>query len=98
MSKTKIVEKIFKIKLVNAQKMNKKYPATFQIPTKKKLKKITIGSIVKVCDEKERFWVIVKEKTSNQLVGKIDNNLISKSIYNRGDLIKFEEKHIYDIY
>ena len=90
---------VFKnVKLVDAQEKAEKHPNKFEVPTKRKLNNLKIDDIVKICDGEERFWVIITDVHKNQIVGKIDNNLIGDQEYGAGDHIHFEKNNIYDVY
>ena len=69
---------------------------TFWAPSAKQLKQVKNGSTVKICNGKERFWVKVEGRQKKMFIGHIRNNLLF-STYTFGDMIAFEEKHIYDI-
>ena len=51
---------------------------------------------VKICNGEERFWVKVEGRQNELFLGRIRNNLLF-STYTFGDMIAFEENHIYDI-
>jgi len=85
------------IEFVNAQEMAKDYPTTFDAPTKEELDKIKEGDYVKICDNKERFWVIVEEVDGDIITGEVDNLLIGDQNFNLGDSIEFKKENIYDI-
>jgi len=89
-------QEIKQIKLVDAQKMKSKYPETFWTPSDSELSDIKIGDIVKVCDDHERFWVIIESISNKEFIGVVDNSLLRDDI-RCGDYIKFERRHIYDI-
>jgi hypothetical protein len=94
------------IELLDGVKHNRKHPNTFHIPTYREKSKIEVGSSVKVVDIKygERFWVIVEEFISNELmVGRIINHLVGGKLktgvqpYSWGDYIYFTMDNIIDI-
>lgn len=58
---------------------------------------VEVGSIVKVSDHFESFWVIVKKIEGDVITGAIDNNLINED-YSAGDLITFKFENIRSIY
>jgi hypothetical protein len=80
--------------LVDAQKMHKENPKTFEVHSKKELSVIRKGYFVKVCDNRERFWVIVTKRRGEKLWGVIDNQLIY-GFGQLGEEINFEVKNIY---
>lgn len=85
---------------VDAQEMALLHPNTFIAPSKKELKKIKKNSIVKVCVNKERFWVIVHSIKRNTIIGEVNNDLIFSDQHGLkiGDIIKFEKRNVYDIF
>ncbi|KAF0976431.1 hypothetical protein FDP41_004330 [Naegleria fowleri] len=90
---------IFEPKLLNAQQLAKEHPRTFSAPSVADLMKVKSGSMVKVCDGQERFWVEVLKKGSlKYLVGRIDNGLVGGQEYSYGDWILFKRENIYEIY
>ena len=91
---------IFKnIQLVDAQQKAKDHPETFVVPSEQSLKNLKKNDTVKICDSKDRFWVIIEDISNDKLlfVGKIDNNLIGGQRYDAGDYIHFEKKNIYKV-
>ena len=86
-------------RLVNAQEMNKLHPLTFDYP-EKEICELKAGDSVKVCNSKERFWVTVKEIKGDDIIGIVDNDLISVSMdkLKLGDTIGFKKENIYDIW
>lgn len=85
-------------KFVDAQEMHKNNPDTFDAPDNDELNAIKVGSTVKVCNERERFWVTVTGVDGEKITGEVNNNLLDNDEYDLGDPIVFEKKHIYDIY
>jgi len=82
---------------VDAQKMHKMYPDTFEAPTKAELNALKKGDLVKVCyNDEERFWVILTSVRGQKLKGKVDNLLLTPDL-SLGDIIEFEKKHVYSI-
>jgi len=86
------------IKFVDAQEMHRKNPTRFDVPSATELLAIKMGSTVKVCNGRERFWVNVIGVNGEKLLGTVSNNLIGNDEIDFGDTIDFEKKHIYDIY
>ncbi|MDL1903834.1 hypothetical protein FBT69_03350 [Synechococcales cyanobacterium CNB] len=68
--------KVGRMALVDAEAMAKIHPATFKVPSKEELNRLAIGSIVKVSDGRERFWVQLTAIDEPHLVGRIDNELL----------------------
>lgn len=88
------------IELLNGVEQNKQYPNSFHIPSDEKKSKVEVGDVVKVVDTEygERFWVIVKEFISDELmVGEIDNRLVGKQPYSLGDKIFLTKDNIIDV-
>lgn len=90
--------KPLKPKFVDAQKMAKEHPKTFNAPSAKELNNLKVGDTVKVCNDEERFWTIIKSINGEVIEAKVDNVLGGDYGYNRGDIITFEKKNIYSIY
>ena len=83
---------------VNAQEMAKKHPDTFEAPTKEDLDAVKVGDSVKVCaNQKERFWVTVTEVNNDDVIGTVDNDLVSVELA-YDETIKFKKENIYSIY
>lgn len=85
---------------VNAQKMAKEHPNTFEAPTASELCRIGKGTFVKVCaDEVERFWVKITKRNGNQLTGVVDNDLFFTGQHGLvcGDEIFFGTECVYSI-
>jgi hypothetical protein len=83
------------MRLINASFFNKKYPLSFSIPSKKQLSKLKRGSIVKVSNGKERFWVEITRIFKNEIFGKLRNDLIHGSKF--GARIKLRKSNILQI-
>jgi len=84
-------------KLINAVEMNHQYPSTFYLPPQKKVANVKKGSVVKVSNATERFWVSVMKRTGNVVIGKINNHLFGQNL-KKGDIIKFYLDNVCDIY
>lgn len=83
---------------INAQEYQKKFPESFQAPNHDELSSLKIGDFVKICNGKERFWVIIEKLDGNQLTGRVDNILVFSCGYSRGDRVSFQKDHIYNIF
>ena len=81
--------------LINAYLYNKYYSDSFMLPC---LINLDVGSIVKVCDGFERFWVKVTKIDFENLEGKIDNILVTSESYNKNDIIAFQRCNIFEIF
>ena len=88
------------VRFIDAQKMARKYPKTFEAPTQEELGALEVGHLVKVCDEVagERFWTIIKHIDGDVITAEVNNYLICVDDYGVGDEIVFEKRHIYDIW
>jgi hypothetical protein len=83
---------------IDAQAMAVEHPDTFNAPTREELDQVQKGHVVKICDAKERFWVKVKSRQGDLLVGLVNNELLNGQPYARLDTpISFELRHIYAI-
>lgn len=90
---------IKKDNLLNVVEMNIKNPSTFLIPSNEYINmNLTIGSIIKICNNFERFFVVVEDIENDNYVGKIVNHLLINRGYNYGDLISFTKNNILAIY
>ena len=94
-------EDLYYPKLIDAQKSAKDNPETFQVDTIDYLMdNVKINSLITVCDNNEKFWVIVKAIIEDDgdkfMIGEINNFLlISYDSYNCGDLIVLNYENIY---
>lgn len=84
------------MEFINARKMAKENPNTFETPTKQETDALKIGDHVKVCNGKERFWVLITAVGKNSFTGSVDNILVSTDEYPLGCLVNFKWIHIYD--
>jgi len=95
----------WKLKPINGMAEKVGEPLAIRIPTLRNnpngvefsLSDIPVGSIVKICDGEERFWVRVTEIGTDCYFGEIINNLICDKGYGRGDMVVFNLEHIYDV-
>ena len=88
------------ITLADAQALAAQNPDTFQAPSIDLLRlHLEPGMLVKICDESERFWVIVEEVRGERVVGTIDNELrgLAGHGLSKGDRVQFELRHIYEV-
>eukprot|EP01084_Bolivina_argentea_P263888 446826_1 len=88
--------------LIDAQKIAKEFPDTFKVRTLNDLiENITVNTLVKVCDNVERFWVIVRgfieDDNHRSIIGEIHNQLVLTKHYNYPDLIAFDYENVYEI-
>jgi len=85
---------------VDAQRMAKKHPGTFEVPTDERLKALKPGDFVKVnAKPGERFWVKLDTVKGATLTGVIDNDLVytDKHGLKMGDRVKFQRRNAYDV-
>jgi len=94
------MKSIKKFYFVNAIEMHKQHPYSFSIPTSQDIAHLKIGDFVKICNDSERFWVIIQsiDIKTGQMTGMIDNDLIGNPGYDYGDVILFHRKNIYDLH
>lgn len=84
------------IALVDAQQMSRTFPE-FWVPPSCDLSKLQAGDLVKVCNDRERFWVQIVSRRGSIFMGRIDNRLLYDGP-NLDDLIEFHECNIYEIH
>ena len=97
----------FTDKWVDAQQMALDNPETFGAPNRKKLENVFPGAGLKVCNDNERFWIIVKSvkpATSGNdpvfdkvITAEVNNRLVYTRKYNVGDTIVYKARHVYEI-
>jgi hypothetical protein len=102
------ITKIFTIKAeseewVDAQAMAAR-SLKFWAPPADAIGTIGVGTLAKICNGEERFWVrvaAIEKPTSDPLgfvfTATVDNVLISDRGYAYGDYVRFEGRHIYAI-
>jgi len=84
-------------KFIDAQQMHKDNPDTFWAPNQEELDALRPGQYVKICENRERFWVELEEVDGEKLVGRIDNDLVMEHSFKYNDIIKFEKKNVMGI-
>ncbi len=94
-------------KLVDAEKINKENPLSFEIPCLVSKKLIRIGDFVKVIFEykegvwkthsAERMWVKVTAIYSSSYMGYLKNAPFEEHILEFNDEVVFRDKHIISI-
>ena len=84
---------------VDAQEMHREHPTTFEVPTEEELSSLKYGDFVKICNIDERFWIQIESVNheTEDIVGRIDNDLIDDSNYDLGDIVAIKKLHIYQI-
>ncbi|AYV85987.1 MAG: hypothetical protein Solivirus2_58 [Solivirus sp.] len=103
-------EKIHTDNWVDVQQSHINYPSTFDAPDITDIAAVRPGNLVKISfpgsirSPGERFWVEVTKceeqggnAFSKRFVGIVSNILIFDRPYNRGDLVTFVGRNIYDI-
>lgn len=83
----------------DAHAMSILHPETFQLPSKTQIKKLTVGDFVQINAAGERFWCKVLFVRDTDIVGQIDNELIStdKHGLKADDIIAFTTFNIYKV-
>lgn len=90
------------VKLVDASARNKKYPKTFQVPSKKEVKALCLHSLVKLGvittppSGVERMWFRIVEIKGDQFKGRLQNTPLNGDM-RYGDEIYFNGRHIMSI-
>lgn len=82
---------------LDAQKLHRENPKTFDAPSEEELANIRKGDSVRICNGRERFWVTVTCRHGSKIWGNVDNMLVDTTKYNVGDSVVFNTKHVYDI-
>jgi hypothetical protein len=82
-----------KIQFTDAYEIHKENPTTFEIPTEEEINSIKIGSFIKVCAGRERFWVKVSKIEDNVYQGNINNHLMltNEHGYKDNDLVSIKK-------
>lgn len=80
--------------LVDAQERARQYPEAFHLPD---IDDLQPGMLVKICRNRERFWVLVRKVTGGIIEGYVDNDLIWNSDLRYGTVVSFRACHIYDV-
>jgi hypothetical protein len=90
----------------DAQVMAAENPDTFEAPSSAELRALHPGSVVKVHNGQERFWVMVTGicphasgfgPALTAFRGRVMHRLVFEAPYDRGDTVEFEGRHIYAI-
>lgn len=84
----------------DAQRMERLYPDTFAAPDQTELDSVVVGSSVKVCVERERFWVAVTAVEGDSVTGRVSNDLVRTAVHGLrdGDSVTFEKRHIFGVH
>ena len=83
--------------LVDAQRMHRDSPATFEVPSAADLAALRPAHLVKLGNRRDRFWVTLTEaRADGELAGVVRDRLVAKQRYGQGDLIHFKKRNVYD--
>jgi hypothetical protein len=85
------------IKLVNAAEMHRQYPDEFEVPSPDEIRALRKGDVVKVCNDRERFWVLIESRNGDVFAGRVDSMLLFGKV-RYGDRIEFHADNLYDIF
>lgn len=80
---------------VNAQRLARMYPESFEAYSYDELSNLTEGDHVKVCSNNERFWVLLTEVNGKKFKGKVNNHLRLNNL-EVGDEVNFTMTNIFD--
>lgn len=85
-------------RLIDARKMAKEHPRTFELPSKRAIKDLGPRDFAKVSSGGERFWVRVNKRDGSKFQGTVDNDVVMTKDHGLrlGDRVAFESKHLYD--
>ena len=83
--------------LINADEMHRQHPDTFHRPSDQDLRAIDAGSLVQVCGNGDRFWVVVTGRRGDLVTGAVNNDLIISPLQ-FGEKIRFHVDNVYDVY
>lgn len=83
-----------KVELLDGVLKNQQHPDTFHIPSQKVKDALSSGDYVKVCDNNEKFWVELQSINGDELVGRVDNDLVFEHPFKCDDIITFEKRHV----
>ena len=83
---------------IDVKKLQRSHPNEFMAPSESILVSLSVGDLVKIGNNYERFWVKVVKITTDYVLGKIDNHLTFNNKYDYNDIILFEKNNIYEIY
>jgi len=86
--------------LVNAKYMSEQYPETFDVPSDTELNNLKSGDLVKICVNRERFWVEIISINQDKILTRIDNDLIFTDEHglSLNDELTISKHNIYSIF
>jgi len=87
----------------DARAMSLEHPDTFESPDDDALRAVRAGTLVKICNGQERFWVLVAKSWTPADAGPcewahhgaVQNELVFDAVYDIGDTVSFRGRHIY---
>jgi hypothetical protein len=81
---------------VDVDERAKQHPDTFEKPDN--IDEIVPGCYVKICNNRERFFVMVtKVFPDGTIHGKVSNHLVFVTDYQYGDMVEFLKKHVFQV-
>lgn len=84
--------------LIDAQDMAMGYPGNFSAPATHSLGRVAAGRLVKICRNDERFWVLVKKVSDDDVVGEVNNHLLYNPDLPVGTMVRFQKRHIFSVF
>lgn len=87
-----------KPRLIDAQKMAREHPKTFEVPDPDVLAGLKPGTSVKVCNGKERFWVKLTAVMGDDDLQGVVSTYVTARRYGVGDTIQFRKRNVYDVH
>ncbi|GAL57844.1 hypothetical protein EV102420_08_03070 [Pseudescherichia vulneris NBRC 102420] len=84
-----------KLRFMNAQRMARLHPETFLVYDYDELSLLKPGHLVKVCSNRERFWVVITNVEGKRFTGTVANNLVFNDIA-YGETVQFTMTNIFD--
>lgn len=82
--------------MVNAQRLARLHPDTFEVPAYWELQLLKVGDDIKVCSNNERFWVRITGIIGKTITGIVSNNLWFNEL-KFGDVIEVRFSNVFDI-
>ncbi|RTP86864.1 hypothetical protein EKN35_19380 [Enterobacter asburiae] len=86
---------MYKPSFMNAQQMARLNPETFFVHSYEELSLLKPGHLVKVCSNRERFWVLLTDVQGKRFTGEVANNLVWNDL-KVGETVKFTMTNIFD--
>jgi hypothetical protein len=82
--------------LIDAQAMAQQHPA-LRAPSLSELARVASCDVVKVCRNRERFWVLVTEVEGQVVTGTVNNRLVWNDDLTEDQTVQFEKRHIFAV-